>query len=710
MHKGILDNSRKDWLKVMIVDDDITARMLAVESLSQQGFAVLEAEDGLQALHVFAENNPDIVLMDVDMPKLDGFESCRQLRSLGQGRTVPILMVTGRDDIASIERAYEAGATDFTSKPINWRILGHRIRYMVRASEVLKQLRKSEARLDNAQRLAKLGNWEWEKSSKQIIWSEQVFRMLGLHPDGGLLTLEALIDRVNAEDKERVKLWFDNVRNKACSPSIILRVKDEAGQELTLQMQAETEADISGNIGLTAGTILDVTQLKQAESRIIELAHFDALTGLANRLVFKERVDQALDMAQRYQDISAILFVDLDNFKRVNDTLGHSAGDQLLMEVATRLRNSVRLSDRVNSVDAHQVARFGGDEFAIVLTRLNHKSDAGEVAQRILTALAVPVMLDDNEVVVSSSIGIAIATPDNCKGETFLKNADTAMYYAKNSGKNRYEYYSEEMDVGAQRKLKLEIGLRRAIERNELYIVYQPQLELESETVVGVEALLRWRSPELGSVSPDEFISVAEDCGLIVSIGEWVLRKACAQAKAWLDDGLPELRMAVNLSARQFVGQDVSLTVAKVLDESGFPAASLELEITESVLIDDIKGATDILQKLKRLGVTLAIDDFGTGYSSLNYLKRFPVDRLKIDRSFITNITSNKNDAAMTLAMVAMAHSLKLNVVAEGVETAEQQSFLRERYCDEVQGFGFSRPISAQQVAELLSSRQKTHF
>ncbi len=700
------NRNKNELPRVLLVDDDITARLLAQEFLNREGFSVVEAEDGLQALHVFQETKPHIVLMDVDMPNMDGFEACRQLRCLPAGKTVPILMVTGREDIDSIEKAYDAGATDFSPKPTNWVILMHRLRYMLRSSTMLQDLHKSEDRLDKAQRLARLGNWEWNIDLNETFWSEQLYHILGIRHRRSAPSFEAFLQSVPSCDRERVRLWYQETLKSEKPASINHKVVNPEGKELIVQHQAEVQLDELGNARLMSGTVLDITQLKQAQEKILQLANFDSLTGLANRLIFKERAKQALELSNRYNRQGAILFLDLDNFKRINDTLGHTAGDLLLQEVAERLRGSIRNCDWIGRLDARQVARFGGDEFTLLLTEIQHVNDAETVAQRILDALTAPITLSGHDVVITPSIGISHFPHDGTDIDTLLKYADTAMYFAKNEGKNQYALFNKTMNENGQRRLKLENCLRYALDKGELYLNYQPQVELKNNSIVGVEALLRWQNDELGLVSPEEFIPVAEESGLILAIGEWVLREACTQAKKWKDQGLPKIRMAVNLSVRQFIGHDLEDLVSQVLQETGLPADWLELEITETMLIDDVEGTVTTLNKLKEMGVQLAIDDFGVGYSSLNYLKRFPIDRLKIDRSFVTHVALNPNDASLTLAMVAMAHSLKLDVIAEGVETVEQRTFLQERHCDEMQGYFFSRPVSEQQMEELLLTQK----
>lgn len=445
---------------------------------------------------------------------------------------------------------------------------------------------------------------------------------------------------------------------------------------------------------------------RQAEDRIRQLAFFDDVTGLPNRAFFKERLTHALASAKRNGKPLAVLFLDLDNFKRINDTLGHSIGDLLLTEVSKRLILNLRATDAVTIGhpirDSESLARFGGDEFTMLLPEIRHGNDAAMVAQRILDTLSKPVMLAGHEIIVTGSIGIAVYPEDGQDVETLLKNADMAMYFAKREGRDGFRCYTESMNSSALRRLTLEKHLRLALEREELSLHYQPQVDVATGAVSGVEALLRWSNEELGVISPMEFIPLAEETNLIVAIGEWVLRTACAQARAWRDAGIPIPRVAVNVSVRQFAQTGFAAKVGKILEETGLEPSCLEIEITESVLMKDGDMALTTLRELKDLGIQLAIDDFGTGYSSLAYLKQFPIDRLKIDRTFICALNTDQQDRAIASAVISMAESMNLSVTAEGVETESQLCFLKSRRCGEAQGYYLSRPLPKEEVARFM--------
>jgi len=439
---------------------------------------------------------------------------------------------------------------------------------------------------------------------------------------------------------------------------------------------------------------VDITERKQAEREIQKLAYFDSLTGLPNRALLNDRLNQVLAQSNREGWNVGVLFLDIDRFKWINDTQGHAAGDKLLKSVAERLGSRLRVSDTV--------ARLGGDEFVIILSAVKHEQDISHVTQDIMDALSAPFQLGEQEIFVSASVGIAIFPMDGQDVGSLLRNADTAMYVAKESGRNNYKFFSQEMNHRAVERITLETSLRRALEREEFFLVYQPQIDMKDGRIIGMEALLRWNHPEQGLVPPGKFIPIAEETGLIIPIGEWVLHTVSEQAKTLIDAGYPALRIAVNISGSQFKQGNLARLVRQTLDETGLSPANLEIELTESILMENADSAIATLRELKTIGVHLAIDDFGTGYSSLTYLKHFPIDRLKIDQLFIRDITTNKDDASISEAIIALAGSLGMYVIAEGVETGEQMEFLLSRGCHEMQGFYFSRPVAAEKIRQVL--------
>jgi diguanylate cyclase (GGDEF)-like protein len=437
-------------------------------------------------------------------------------------------------------------------------------------------------------------------------------------------------------------------------------------------------------------------QVQSAKVQLEHLVHHDVLTDLPNRTLLQDRLGQAIELARRQDRQLAVMFMDLDQFKHINDSLGHAVGDQLLQSVAERLMGCVRHLDTIS--------RQGGDEFVLLLPYIEHAEDAAFTAQKILVALAQPHRIDENTIHIGASIGISIYPDDGQDAETLIKCADSAMYHAKENGRNNYQFFEQGMNVRAVERQFIEGGLRRALELQEFVLHYQPKINLHNGAIVGVEALIRWRHPQRGLLSPVQFVPIAEDCGLILPIGRWVLREACRQARAWQDAGLPPITVAINTSAAEFRADDFLDNLRATLEASRLEPRFLELELTESVLMRDAEATGSVLHALADLGIKLAVDDFGTGYSSLSYLRRFPIDTLKIDQSFVSRMTHNPDDAAVVGAVISMAKSLRLRVIAEGVETAEQAAFLQTQHCDEGQGYLFGRPVAAAALASLLQT------
>ncbi|PSW06856.1 EAL domain-containing protein [Photobacterium lipolyticum] len=520
-----------------------------------------------------------------------------------------------------------------------------------------------------------------------------------------LLELKPL-EFLDLNDSERAVLTQTIERDGAVMSQLGLVLRGNNGHKHVLFSVTQL-GDANGFRGETLYVFHDITELKKAESEIRRLAETDSLTGLSNRYHFKSLAEQALQQAQLDQSLAAVFFLDLDNFKRINDTLGHGVGDLLLKAVGQRLSGTLRLSNigGRSSPEDLITARLGGDEFTILLPHLCHSDIPSLVAKRLLKALAEPFQLTGYSISITCSIGISLFPNNGTDVESLFKYADTALYKAKHNGKGCYQFYNASMGIGDLNHLAIEQSLHSALANGEFQLVYQPQLSLSTNTIVGSEALLRWYHPVMGSIPPDTFIPIAEQAGLIIPIGEWVLRTACKQAKKWQKLGYPAMRIAVNLSTRQFEQTNLASMTADILQETGLDPHYLELEITESMLMRNVEHAIECMEEIKDMGIDLAIDDFGTGYSSLSYLKRFPIDRLKIDRAFVSDIPQNGDDTAIVLAIIAMAHSLGLKVIAEGVETKSQMEYLADKCCDELQGFYFSPPLLPEEFTKLLKKQ-----
>ena len=677
--------------RVLVVDDDTMTRFLVTEALEPEGFRIEEAASGLEALAAFQRAVPDLILLDVAMPGMSGFECCQQLRRLPGGAHVPIVVLTGNDDDDSIKQALEAGASDFISKPMQWRLLAHRLRYLLRASSALTELSRIQESLNHAQTLARLGNWEYRAAGGDGYWSPELLRILGLDADAGPTSFDRLLQCLPEDQRPLLLDAFMELHANGTSYGLEHKVVRPDGGEYIVFHQAEAVRE-GREVRLMRGTVQDITDRKLQELRIEYLANHDALTDLPNRQLLNDRIGQAIAHARRTRLHLATLMMDLDRFKFVNDSYGHPVGDALLQKVARRLKLAVREGDTV--------ARQGGDEFVILLTDLPDIVTAEQIVQKVLAVFAEPFVLGEHTLHVSTSIGASVFPSDGDSGDMLLKTADAALYSAKDKGRNGYQFYNHKMGVLVEERAEIEHALHQALALGELELHYQPKVDLTSGKIYGMEALLRWRRDGIGLVPPDRFIPLAEETGMIVPIGEWVLRTACAQLGVWHAYGFTHLTIAVNVSARQFRQVDMPQLVREVLADSGVPAHCLEL--TESVLMQNRDLVVKALEQLKDIGVTLSLDDFGTGYSSLSYLKQFPIDVVKIDQSFIRDVTDSVDGASLTRSIIAMAKSLHMTTVAEGVETEGQLGFLNTNRCDAMQGYYFSRPLPGAEMDLML--------
>ena len=702
-----------DTPSALVVDDDPVVRLLTAEALAAEGMDVTEAECGEEALALVREGAPDLVLLDVQMPGIDGFETCMRLRRMPHAAHTPVLMMTGLNDVESVAAAYDAGATDFLTKPVNYLLLRHRVRYMMRTERTANRLRDSQARLASAQRIARLASWSWDAAADRWDWSHHLPVLLGVQPSASDLP-GSLLELVAETEREAVAGPLHCLLTGQDSEPLELRI-GRADHARMLLLSAEASHDRAGRPRYVFGTVQDITERRRQEQRILELVYFDELTGLPNRNYVQRQIDQVLELSVRHERPFALLSIWLDQLKRINNTLGQHAGNSLLREATQRLQSCLRRGDMVALIDEpagavqqqETLARIDSDEFLVLLPELRRAEDTQAVARRIIAALAQPFRVGDSDVFLSTSIGIVTCgngndTETETDGAMLLKHADAAMHQARELGRNRYCYYDDDIDRRAAARLSLETRLRRAVDRSEFELHYQPMVDMREGRTVGVEALVRWNDPDNGQVAPAHFIPVAEETGLILPIGAWVLATACRQLAAWRAQGIDDIWVSVNLSAAQFHSGSLAEQVASLLAETGLPAASLHLEVTETLLVENTDASDALLRALRALGVSLAVDDFGTGYSSMSYLKHFPINTLKIDRSFVTGLPGRNEDVAIARAIVALGHSLGLEVTAEGVETAEQLDTLAALDCDIAQGFLFSRPMPAGQLPAWL--------
>jgi len=685
---------------VLIIDDDPAFTLLASETLQQAGFDARIASNAKEAVASFERDKPDLVLLDVELPGSNGFELCATLRVMSPGIDVPIVMVTGHDDTESIAQAYQVGATDFIHKPVLWPTLPHRIGFILRARDNMRALQLSE-----------------QKNRALLQALPDTIFIVGR--DG------ALLEHITGDDKGNGFSLVGRQLEQVLPPGVARAARQAVSGVARCELSAYEFAIGRGKEQRSFearlrpqpdGTLLivtrDTTERQKAKARIEYLAYYDILTGLANRQQFVRQAGGAIQAAKQSGQMMALLYLDLDRFKRINDNLGHSVGDALLKNVARRLEQSTGKSDIVTTPDdsarhSHaRVARLGGDEFVVLLTGLSDEAQTAAVANRIRQSLAEPLDCGGHRLVVTPSIGIALYPQDGTDIEDLLVKADMAMYQAKDQGRNGYAFYGHSMAVRSLGRLELENDLRSAFQSGDFQIYYQPKVDLASDAIIGVEALLRWHHATRGWIAPDVFIPVAEETGLIAELGDWVIREACKQLNNWSNEGLGHLTVAVNVSVQQFARADFVESVLRTLWQYGVKPEQLELEITETLLMRNVDDTTACMKRFRAAGVTLSIDDFGTGYSSLGYLRQFPVDSLKIDRSFVKDLHTSDDDAAICAAIIAMARELKLKVIAEGVANAEQLEFLRKHGCDQVQGYLISEPIPVADLERLLRNRQ----
>ena len=697
--------------QLLLVDDDEVNLLLTAAALRGRGFRVTEVDSGEKALQLLARWLPDAVVLDAVMQGLDGFETCRRLRGLPGFESLPVLMLTGLDDEPSINRAYEAGATDFFVKSTQWSLLAGRLRHLLRSSRTRIELERSKAKLARAQDLARMGSFDWRLGEGGPRFSAEALRVLGFGPTERL-PFRGLLRMLPKADRDALLGVLGEVLNHNSVLTTDVSVTLVDGRQRIVRVEAEPEFNELGNLVGYTGILQDLTDRRMAEDKIRNLANFDTLTGLPNRRQMIWRTERALEFARRLNHQVALLLIDLDRFKVINDTLGHAAGDELLMEVSRRLRSCVRHSDQVmdGSLEAtgtrshrtlEAIARLGGDEFVALLPEIEDEHDAERVAERILASMREPILVGGQECFVTASVGIAVSPRDGMSLAELLRNSDVAMHSVKAGGRNASSVYSPALAGQGRVKLELESALHKAIERNELVLHYQPKVDVRGARMVGAEALMRWqRGPLL--MPPNDFIPLAEETGLIIPMSEWAIREAARQARTWQDSFGFSDAIAVNLPNRLFERTDLVECIHDAVTSHNMPYSAIELEITETSLMRDLQNVIPTLHRLNEIGVAISIDDFGTGYSSLAYLTTMPIGELKIDRSFVRDLGLTPQSAAVVTAIIALARSLGLRVVAEGVENLRQMEVLHRLGCTLMQGFLFSRPQPPEAIERWL--------
>ena len=693
--------SKKPIKVLLLVEDNQGDARLLEEMLNERslnGTEVSHVTTMCDAESHLGRHVVDIIVLDLGLPDAHGVEAIR--RAHAAAPRIPLVVLTGLDDESLAAQALQEGAQDYLLKgQIETRGLLRSLRYAIERKAMEEALFAEKERAQVT--LNCIGD--------AVVCTDISGNITFLNPVAETMTGWSLTEAagrpmtevfrtLNATSVEptetTAELAILQIRSVHLPPSCTLIRRD--GLEIPIE---DSIAAIHDRQGKAIGAVIvfrDVSVARAMARQIAHSAEHDFLTGLPNRMLLNDRISQAIAAALRHTKHVAVLFLDLDGFKYINDSLGHPVGDKLLQSIATRLVASVRGADTVS--------RQGGDEFVVLLPDLPQPEDAAVMAGRILRDVAAPHLVDQHELHVTTSIGVSVFPDDGADAETLIKNADTAMYQAKENGRQSFQFFKPAMNARAVERQSIEESLRRALERQEFTLHYQPKINIKTGAITGAEALIRWTHPSRGPMSPAQFIPVAEDCGLILPIGRWVLRHATEQAQAWLDAGLPPATMAVNVSAMEFRDDDFLKVLFTTLDESRLNPRALELELTESVLMKRVASTALILQTLRKIGVQVTIDDFGTGYSSLSYLRKFPIDTLKIDRSFVAQIAIGHDDAAIVTAVIGMARSLKLRVVAEGVETFEELEFLHAHHCEEAQGYYFSLPVPAEQFARLLET------
>ena len=700
--------------RVLIIDDDPDILGLLSLKLGQQGYEVLTVTDGNAGLRELNDFMPDLVMVDINMPHMDGFKFCSLARRQSETYHFPIIVMTASDDIESVNRAYDCGASDFITKPINQAKLFHRLRFAIKASETTVRLSERERLLLSAQRTANMGEWTFDIDSKRFYCSPEAAGLFGIGIADNV-DYESLLDLIDNNDVERVRTLFEEPTAKDKGYSLEYSITTADGVTKRICQTVDIDDTRQNGIRLL-GVFQDITELREAESKVRTLSLYDGLTGLPNREFFKRMLARIIANANRYNSRFALIKVNIDNFMRINASLGHGAGDEVLREVSQRLSHCMRNSD-VFSEDFSEtneanimLGHMGADKFALVLNHIENYDSVMSYVQQIMAELNDNLLIAGNLLHLSTSIGISIFPDDATTADDMLMSASSALSQAKETGPNRhsYSFYSHELNNKTVQLLQIENQLAGALERDELQLYYQPKVSLVDNRICGAEVLLRWHQQELGFVSPDVFIPIAENKGLISSITDWIIADACRQLSKWQEQKLMLPSISINLEPSTLLQKDFNEHLFEQLQLASVDLTQLDFEITESTLMDNIDVVLPILEELKKLGSSISIDDFGTGYSSLGYLKSLPISQLKIDKSFISEVMHDNDDAIIVNAVISLAHNLGMQVIAEGVENSAQLDFLKERNCDVVQGYFYSKPLTADDFYEWCLQHNKS--
>lgn len=701
-------------LQALLADDDPGLRLTLSALLEQKGYVVTPVENGLEAVEAVSNQEFDIVLLDIRMPRMDGFEACSAIRELENGSNVPILMLTGQDDTESVEKAFEVGATDFVAKPINFALMGFRIDYLVRAANIADELRNAQQRSSNAQRIANLGHIEWNLSNEIVHCSKGIRDILLLQEQAEFTHFDHFVDSVHPDDKDRVKSAVSQSLSNGAAINLEHRVirADNSVRFVALISEDRSENRAPDRMVVT---LQDITDRIDTEKRIHALAYYDDLTGLPNRSLLIQHLDRILKSATRYQTSTAVVVFGIDRFDKVVESLSHEAVENLIKMIAERVKNSCRESDLLSrrasdnqSGDDYSyqqlTAKLKSDEYVIVLSEINNLQAASAFVQRLIEQFKPAFEVAGSKIHLTTTAGISLAPIDCNSTNELVKFAEIARGSVNREGLEGFRYFKQELNEQVNRNFSLANDLRMALKQESLEVYYQPKVSLYDHTLVGVEALCRWNHPGLGQISPVEFIEIAEEEGLIGELGMWVLKTAINQLLEWENETNRVFSVSVNVSPKQLLDDEAMNSMVEFISNSPIDNQLVELELTESTLLANFESDLNVLNRFIKMGCRLAIDDFGTGYSSLSYLGNLPARTLKIDKSFIRSIDTNQQYTAIVSGIIKLAHSLGMTVIAEGVENNLQKETLIQELCDEIQGSLVSLPLPPREFTAWLDA------